>query len=156
MSGLGTIARYFKGFFAHDPAGPTYDGDRERNRQPPARHHSRRCRIPNSTLVMPREEERDPATIGSRVQRTGIGAELADLPFVTKVLPVYTNIVIFTLAEEMPGDLFEQTLRDKGIRVSAFGKQTIRIVTHLDFTEAMLQEVIGVLQGLAEHWQVKR
>lgn len=76
-----------------------------------------------------------------------LGAALADLPFVEKVLPVYTNIVIFNIdAKQLSGSSFEEQMRGRGIRVSSFGKQTIRLVTHLDFTEAMLEKTLEALQ----------
>jgi threonine aldolase len=77
-----------------------------------------------------------------------LGDCLKGLSFVQNVLPVHTNIVIFTLGPKMPGDQFEKKLSDKGIRVAPFGKQTVRMVTHLDFTENMTNRVIEVLKGL--------
>lgn len=76
-------------------------------------------------------------------------AELKKLPFVGSVLPVYTNIVIFTLKAEMPSETFEKKLAEKNIHVSAFGKQTVRLVTHLDFTDNMLGETVKALRGIA-------
>ena len=66
---------------------------------------------------------------------------LRQLPYVESILPVYTNIVIFNIKKEiMTGDSFEQKLAAENIKVSAFGKQTLRFVTHLDFTEEMLHQ----------------
>jgi threonine aldolase len=79
---------------------------------------------------------------------SALGECLKGLPFIQKVLPVYTNIVIFTLDAKMPGEQFEKKLFDKGIRVAPFGKQTVRMVTHLDFTEEMKDRVIEVLNTL--------
>jgi threonine aldolase len=73
---------------------------------------------------------------------------LKALPFVQKVLPVHTNIVIFILDRKMPGDQFEKKLAEKGIKVSPFGKQTVRMVTHLDFTDEMTNKVIETLKNL--------
>ncbi|MDI1353721.1 MAG: GntG family PLP-dependent aldolase [bacterium] len=75
---------------------------------------------------------------------------LKELELVESILPVYTNIVIFNLKKElMTGDTFEKKLAEKKIRVSAFGKQTIRLVTHLDFTDEMLVETLRALKGMA-------
>lgn len=75
---------------------------------------------------------------------------LLTLPYVESVLPVYTNIVIFNLKKEViSGEDFEKKLREKNIKISAFGKQTIRMVTHLDFTEDMLETSLNVLKSLA-------
>ena len=76
-----------------------------------------------------------------------LGALIGTLPFVHQVLPVYTNIVIFHLdPKKMSGTSFEKQMKERGIRVSSFGKQTIRLVTHLDFTEKMLEQTIEALQ----------
>ena len=75
--------------------------------------------------------------------------ELQKLSYVESVLPVYTNIVIFNLRrEKYTGEAFEKILKEKNIKIAAFGKQTIRMVTHLDFTGEMLDETISVLKSL--------
>ncbi len=69
------------------------------------------------------------------------------LPYVESVLPVYTNIVIFNLKKEaISGEEFEKKLLSENVKISAFGKQTIRMVTHLDFTEDMLNHTLAVLK----------
>ena len=74
---------------------------------------------------------------------------LKTLPFVESINPVYTNIIIFHLRKEMmTGDDFEKKLAQQNIKVSAFGKQTLRMVTHLDFTDEMLERTIQVLNAL--------
>jgi threonine aldolase len=78
-----------------------------------------------------------------------IEKELSSLPFVESVLPVYTNIVIFNLDKTLiTGEAFEKLLAEKNIKISAFGKQTIRLVTHLDFTEEMLHTTLKVLKEI--------
>lgn len=76
-------------------------------------------------------------------------AELRQLPYVESILPVYTNIVIFNLKASISGAEFEKKLAEKNIKISAFGKQTIRLVTHLDFTDEMLDRTVEVLRGLS-------
>lgn len=78
-----------------------------------------------------------------------LGATIAALPFVETVLPVETNIIIFTLNEKMASEKFVQDLTDQGIKAVGFGKQTIRFVTHLDFTEEMLERTCSTLQKMA-------
>jgi len=78
-----------------------------------------------------------------------IEKELSALPFVESVLPVYTNIVIFNLDKTLiTGEAFEKLLAKNNIKISAFGKQTIRLVTHLDFTDEMLQTTLKVLKEI--------
>jgi len=73
--------------------------------------------------------------------------ELRHLNFVESILPVYTNIVIFNLKKEIiSGEQFEKKLAEENIKISAFGKQTIRFVTHLDFTDEMLNRTVEVLK----------
>lgn len=75
--------------------------------------------------------------------------ELKKMPFVESVLPVYTNIIIFNLKKEiMTSEAFEKKLAEKNIKVSAFGKNTIRLVTHLDFKEEMLDRTVEVIRSL--------
>jgi len=73
---------------------------------------------------------------------------LAQLPYVESILPVDTNIVIFNLSPSLKLDLFEAKLKEQGIKMSAFGKQTVRFVTHLDFTDDMLFKLEAVLKGI--------
>jgi threonine aldolase len=68
--------------------------------------------------------------------------------YVKRVLPVETNIVIFDLAGSLLADQFIQTLLAHDIKVAAFGKQTIRMVTHLDFTEEMLEQTNAILKEI--------
>jgi threonine aldolase len=70
------------------------------------------------------------------------------LPYVESVLPVETNIVIFNLTDTYTAASFEEALKPYNIKLAAFGKQTIRFVTHLDFTDEMLAKVIEVLKTL--------
>lgn len=74
---------------------------------------------------------------------------LKGLSYIESILPVYTNIVIFNLRSEIiTGEAFEKKLSENNIKIAAFGKHTIRMVTHLDFDDAMLARTIEVLKGL--------
>ena len=75
--------------------------------------------------------------------------ELLKLNYVESVLPVYTNIVIFNLkADIISGNIFENKLAEHNIKISAFGKNTIRMVTHLDFDDEMLNKTIELLKQI--------
>ncbi len=69
------------------------------------------------------------------------------LPIVEEILPVDTNIVIFRLANSFGTETFIRQLAAHDIHVSAFGKQLIRLVTHLDFDDPMLEKVEHVLHN---------
>ncbi len=73
--------------------------------------------------------------------------ELSALAFVESVLPVDTNIIIFNLTDKYTAVTFEEALKPYNIKLAAFGPQTIRFVTHLDFTDEMLNRVIEVLKA---------
>jgi threonine aldolase len=76
-------------------------------------------------------------------------AVLKSCNYVKDVLNVYTNIVIFNLRPEMySGSEFEVRLAKSNIKIAAFGKNTIRMVTHLDYTDEMHEMVIKVLNEL--------
>jgi threonine aldolase len=77
-----------------------------------------------------------------------LGKVLETLPFVSELLPVDTNIVIFKLAGGKLADSFIQILKGKDILAVAFGKHEVRFVTHLDFTDDMLDQAIKVLKML--------
>lgn len=68
--------------------------------------------------------------------------------WVKQVLPVETNIIIFELQEEVNSLALEQQLAQQGIRVAGFGKQTIRMVTHLDIDEEGIHRTEAVLTQL--------
>ena len=77
-----------------------------------------------------------------------LGKVIANLAVVESVMPVESNIVIFNLNDKISGAEFEKKLAAHNIRISAFGKQTVRMVTHLDFTDDMLNETIRVLKAI--------
>jgi threonine aldolase len=77
-----------------------------------------------------------------------LGETLKALPYVESLLPVDSNIVIFTLTNQMKSDDLVLKLKKEGIVSTGFGKQTIRFVTHLDFTDAMLDKTIRVLKQI--------
>jgi len=78
-----------------------------------------------------------------------LGAKLNSLPFVENVRPVRTNIVIFDVKKPYTADSFLAELKEKDIMASAFGPQTVRLVTHLNFTAAMLEVTLDVLEKMS-------
>jgi threonine aldolase len=73
---------------------------------------------------------------------------LLSLPYVKSCMPVETNILIFTLHDSISGDSFVKQCAAKGLMCTAFAKQNIRFVTHLDFTDAMLEEAKLILTSI--------
>lgn len=73
---------------------------------------------------------------------------LKQLPYIDSMMPVDTNILIFDVNPKLSGADFEKKLSENNIKISAFGKQTIRFVTHLDFTDEMLDTLEKVLKAI--------
>lgn len=73
---------------------------------------------------------------------------LAEISFVEEILPVYTNIVVFKLNNTMNSEEFENKLSKENIKVVHLDSRTIRMVTHLDFDDEMLERVSKVLRSL--------
>ncbi len=77
-----------------------------------------------------------------------IGEELKKLSYVDEVYPAETNILIFKLNEKMNDKLFVSKLEERNIFAIIFSPQMIRFVTHLDFTDEMMNQVISALKSL--------
>jgi threonine aldolase len=77
-----------------------------------------------------------------------IANALEGLSFVDSVLPVETNIVIFKLSNNALSVDFVNKLKQKGILAVPFGKHDVRFVTHLDFDDDMLEDLIKKLKAI--------
>ncbi len=75
-----------------------------------------------------------------------ISSVLSEHSYVEEVLPVMTNIIVFRLASDVRLNDFIQYLKDRDILCLAFGNQMVRMVTHLDFTDEMLERVVAALK----------
>ena len=77
-----------------------------------------------------------------------IGEALNNSPLIKKVEPIETNIIIFYVNEEVKESDFVNALKEKEILISSMGEGKLRMVTHLDFTEEMLEIVIKEISEL--------
>ena len=77
-----------------------------------------------------------------------IEAVLRNTSYVKTILPVETNIVIFELTQGIEANVFVQKLKENEILCTGFGGQSIRMVTHLDFSTTMCKRVCNVLATL--------
>ncbi len=66
------------------------------------------------------------------------------MSWVSNVIPVETNIVLFDTVE--PAAIILTKLADKGIKASDTGKNRIRFVTHLDVHPAQIAWAVNVLR----------
>lgn len=77
-----------------------------------------------------------------------LGQILEAKPFIKKVKPVHTNIVIFELEDDYPMNNFILDLQQKGIRASTFGHQTIRLVLHRDVSAVQFEKAVDIFKNL--------
>ncbi|GAL81287.1 L-allo-threonine aldolase [Algibacter lectus] len=77
-----------------------------------------------------------------------IGAVLAERSIVKSVEPIETNIVIFELNNNVNEKEFTQKLADKNIHIISMGGNKLRMVTHLDYTNAMHDKLLSELLKL--------
>ncbi|MCX6275336.1 MAG: aminotransferase class I/II-fold pyridoxal phosphate-dependent enzyme [Bacteroidetes bacterium] len=75
-----------------------------------------------------------------------LGKTISTLNYIKELLPVETNIVIFTLNDYVVAEKFIEYLSGQGIKALIFGKNTIRFVTHLDIDDAMIEKTIRALK----------
>lgn len=78
-----------------------------------------------------------------------IGEVLQTLPFIKKVEPIETNIIIFEIDEShMNGDAFVEKLKAKDIHIIGMGQGKQRIVTHLDYTDDLHEVFLDTLKKI--------
>lgn len=82
------------------------------------------------------------------IRAKAIGATVSALPFVKLVMPVDTNIIIFELAPPVTPEKFLAALLQQDVKALAFSATEIRMVTHLDFDDKMLDRTVEVLKKL--------
>lgn len=77
-----------------------------------------------------------------------IAEVLESSSLIKKVEPVETNIVIFYTADHIDENDFVQKLAAKDILIIGMGQGKLRIVTHLDFNDEMLDRLLKELTNL--------
>lgn len=78
-----------------------------------------------------------------------LGKELRALTWIKSVMPVDTNIVIFSIKESSTPEKVLARLNEHQIKAIKFGPQEIRLVTHLDFDDRMLNRTVEVLKKIS-------
>jgi len=78
-----------------------------------------------------------------------LGLVLQKLPWVAKVEPIETNILIFSVQPNVNEAVLMEKLKQKGISISSMGQGKLRMVTHLDYREVMHTYVMETLEKLA-------
>jgi threonine aldolase len=75
-----------------------------------------------------------------------LGETLAGQSFVQSVEKVETNILIFNLMKDVDERKFLNYLNKNHIFIIGMGEGKLRMVTHLDFDDRMMEEVIRVIK----------
>jgi len=78
-----------------------------------------------------------------------IGKALHGLSFIKSMMPVDTNIVIFELTDNVTTEKFLTKIGEHSVKALAFSPTQIRMVTHLDFDDKMLDKTIEVLRKIS-------
>lgn len=78
-----------------------------------------------------------------------IAGELEKLSYIEYILPVDTNILIFKLNDDFNQEDFMKHLEDNDVLTVSLDPQVIRMVTHLDFDDAMTEKTIEVLKSVS-------
>jgi len=82
------------------------------------------------------------------VHAATVASTLLSLPFVKKVLPVETNIVIFELQDGLSAPTLVGTMKESGVLAYAIAPNRVRLVTHLDITSTMIDKTVTALKSL--------
>lgn len=77
-----------------------------------------------------------------------IGLALQKCKLVKNVEPIETNIVIFNVIDSINEQDFIDRLKRAGILLISMGQGKLRMVTHIDFTEEMLEMVVSTLENI--------
>lgn len=77
-----------------------------------------------------------------------LGKELSQLGWIKSVMPVDTNIVIFSVVDATTPENVLAQLNNEQVKAIKFGPQEIRLVTHLDFDDKMLDKTIQVFRKI--------
>ncbi len=80
-----------------------------------------------------------------------IAEALKRAPFVSSVMPVETNIVLFDVQKNLKAEHIVKQLEQKGILCNTTSAQTIRFVTHLDISSSMIDQTIQSISNLQIH-----
>ncbi len=78
-----------------------------------------------------------------------LGDALKNLSWVKAVMPIDSNILIFAVADHLTPETVVAKLQEKNIRCLPFSSRDIRMVTHLDFNDAMLDKAIEELRKIS-------
>lgn len=76
--------------------------------------------------------------------------ELHTKTWIGHIFSADTNIVLFELDQRLKGEEFSRLMKEKGILVSSFSGQTIRLVTHLDVDDGGIQRTMEAMKRFGD------
>ena len=76
-----------------------------------------------------------------------IEAVLSQMSYVNKVEQVESNIVIFTLNDDVSERLFIEQLEKNDIKIISMGQGMLRMVTHMDYTDNMHDKFLSIIKN---------
>jgi threonine aldolase len=82
------------------------------------------------------------------VRAQALGKMLTQVRWVKSVMPVDTNIIIYTVADHLSAEGVLAGLGAHHIKAIKFGHQQIRMVTHLDVDDRMMEKTIDVIKKI--------
>lgn len=74
-----------------------------------------------------------------------IADALSKTDYIKKIYPHPTNILLFELENADKAAEFKSYLKDNDVLISEFASNTLRMVTHLDFNDEMLNRLLGLI-----------
>ena len=77
-----------------------------------------------------------------------IAEAITKKPFLREMLPVESNIVIFTLHNDYPASLLCERLDQMGVKAIAIAPNQVRMVTHLDVTAEMTEQLLCIIDRI--------
>jgi len=77
-----------------------------------------------------------------------LATALNEASFVSSVMPVETNIVLFDVTPNHKVEQVVKALEAKGILCNSTSTKTIRFVTHLDISATMIDQTIEIIKNL--------
>jgi threonine aldolase len=82
------------------------------------------------------------------VKAKRIAEVLEASPYIRKVEPVETNIIIFYTKDHVNETNFVNRLKEQDVLITGIGQGKLRMVTHLDFIDEMLDVLIKKIENL--------
>lgn len=78
-----------------------------------------------------------------------IANALSKKTFVANILPIETNIIIFSLTKDVSPTTFVEKMKEHNVLVFAISATQIRLVVHLDITPEMVIKTVEIIENIS-------